>query len=316
MKRLSAATDGTSAEQAINHLLSRAVTGVPLWRRSRTRRELRGYAEDALTDLLHDGATPEAAVAALEAQFGDPDTVAAGFRALPPPRLARGMQRSMAPLGVAVVGLVLGLALVQVQTPATRFQASTPSDALVTLSATPDSQQLALLPVREVDHLAAAPAINTAAREYQVASRLGVSRFSPQVLQPNVPALSPAWLPAGYSTDQGALFLTTSATVLYFAHASGDQPGMVIEVLRPDLSTVFQVKERHVFPVQRGALAGFYIDGEWEVRGPQGEQPAPPAWRTDRSHTFLFARDGLLVLVAGPATIGAEELIRVGRSLR
>ncbi len=316
MTRRTPARPGASSEQVIDSLLSRAVAGVPVWRRSRTRRELRGYAEDALTELLDEGAEPEQALVELTTRFGDPESVSAGFRALPPPRLARNMQRSAAPLGVAVLGLVVGLALVQLQHPATRFDAAIPAGSLVTLSATPDSQQLAMLPVREVDRPAVAPAVNVAAREYQVASRLGVNRFSPQVLEPSVPALSPSWLPSGYDTAQGALFLTTSATVLYFAPERGDDAGIVIEVLRPDLTTVLQVKERHVFPVQRGALAGFYIDGEWEVRGPQDEQPAPPAWRTDRSHTFLFARDGLLVLVAGPASIDAEELIRIGRSLR
>ncbi len=88
-------------------------------------------------------------------------------------------------------------------------------------------------------------------------------------------------------------------------------------MLRPDRSTVFQVKERHVYPVQVGTLPGFYIDGEWEVRGPDGEQSAPATWRTDRGRTLIFARDDLLVLVTGAAdTLDVEGLLRIARSVR
>ena len=124
-------------------------------------------------------------------------------------------------------------------------------------------------------------------------------------------------MPEGFDPDRGALFLTSSATVQFFGDSRGDRPGIVVEVLRPDRSTVFQVKERHVFPLWVGMQPGFYIDGEWEVRGPQDEQSAPATWRTDRSRSLLFTHDGLLVLVAGPAdVVGVEDLIRIALSLR
>ncbi len=307
----------------IEAMMQRALAGVPRWRRARTRRELTGYVEDALTDLLADGVTPREAVAILGRRFGDPDLVAAGFRAVPPPRIARGMQRSAAPLGVAVLGLVVGLALVQVRTsPSTGLLATGDSRGTETMAMhpapTPDEAQLSLLHVRQVDNLVQGGTASAPGVDYQVATRLGVSRSGTLVLEPSVPAMTPQWLPDGYDPNHGALFLTSSATIQYFADESrGQRSGIVVEVLRPDRSTIFQVKERHVFPVQMGWLTGFYIDGEWEVRGPTDEQPAPAAWRTDRSHSLLFSRDGYLVLVAGPAdVIDADGLIRIARSVR
>lgn len=288
----------------LESLLDRAVAGVPRWRRDRTRRELAGYVEDAYTDLLTDGLAPAEARRVLRARFGSPDLIAAGFRSLPPPRWARPVRSSAGPLGAAVLGLVLGLALLQVRTMQPRQ---------LTLE-----DHMAQLHLREVAALQAPVTVpDTPAAGVQVAARLGVSRSGPRPLEPSVPALTPAWLPDGFDPDNGAPYLTGSATVQYFAAVRDGRPGIVVEVLRPDRSTVFQVKERHVFPVQSGPLFGLYIDGEWEVRGPRDEQPAPSTWRTDRSHSLLFSREGYLVLVAGPADVlDVDDLLRIARSLR
>lgn len=312
------AAPGSSREREaaeLDRLLDRAVAGAPRWRRTSTRRELAAYIEDAFAEMRADGVPADQALRTLRVRFGSPDLVAAGFRALPPPRWARSVRVSAGPLGAAVLGLVLGLALLQLRTPTSNGRSE-----LVAVDAGglfPTQGNLARRHVREVASLRV-PAADTAAGAvgYQVASRLGVVSLGPRVLEPSVPALTPTWLPSGYALD-GALFLTGSATVQYFADERTGGAGIVVEVLRPDRSTVFQIKERHVFPVQVGTLPGFYIDGEWEVRGPRDEQPAPATWRTDRSHSLLFARDGLLVLVAGPADVlDADGLMRIARSLR
>lgn len=301
---------------AIDQLLDSAVAGVPRWRRADMRRELASYVEDAVADLAADGVPPDKALSELRERFGDPDLIAEGFRTLPPSRWARGARSASGPLGMVILGLVLGLALVQ---------ARTPGRAGVTLMAEaankaapaqlPDRPDMALLHVREVE--SARPAdVATGAGDLRVASRLGLPANDQRVLEPSVPAMVPAWLPDGYDPATGAPFLTASATVQFFPHNAPDRPGIVIETLRPDRSTVFQVKERHVSPVRVGSFPGFYIDGEWQVRGPADEQSAPPAWRTDRSHSLLFARDGLLVLVAGPAELDMDSLLRIARSLK
>lgn len=303
----------------VDVILDRAVAGVPCWRRRRTRRELAAYVEDAFADLLTEGMDAAEALDLLREQFGNPETVAAGFRALPPPRWARGARASAGPLSAAVLGLVLGLALLQTNAPAGRDPlVRSPTDGASTGEASLQTQ-MALLRVQEVSELrepaAAAPAGEVG--DHRVAARLGVTAFAPRVLEPSVPALTPDWLPDGYNAARGELFLTSSATVQFFADERGERPGIVVEVLRPDRSTVFQVKEQHVFPLWVGELPALYIDGEWEVRGPLDEQPAPAAWRTDRSHSLLLARDDLLVLVAGPADIlGVEDLAHIARSLR
>jgi hypothetical protein len=303
----------------VDALLDRAVAGLPRWRRARTRRELAGYVEDAVADLVGQGLDAGQAFELVCLRFGSPETVAAGFRSLPPPRWVRTVRGPAAPLSAAVLGLVLGLVLVSVareHLPAT----DAPGTARVGVAPAVDEAapaQIVARHVREVQRLevAATDAAGTPG-DHRVAARLGLPPSLSHVLEPSVPALTPAWLPPGYDESRGVLFLTTSATVQYFEHGTGERAGIVVEVLRPDLSTVFQVKERHVFPVQVGAQAGFYIDGEWEVRGPRDEQSAPAAWRTDRSHSLLFARDGLLVLVAGPADLHLEDLLRIARSLR
>ena len=295
-------------------LLDRAVAGLPRGRRRKTRRELAGYVEDAFTDLLAQGMDAVEAVESLQDQFGDPEAVAAGFRSLPPPRWARGMRTSAGPMSAVVLGLVLGLALVQMRGPANSSQLV---DAA--LEAEPVVQaQKHRLHVREVDALQAPAAVMSGAADaYPVATRLGVPRPTERVLEPSVKAPEPAWLPDGYDPGRWELFLTPSLTTKYFPDQRGNRSGIVVEVLHPDRSTVFQVKERHVFPIQVGTAPGFYIDGEWEVRGPQDEQSAPGTWRTDRSHTLLFARDDLLVLVAGPADLlDLEGLLRIARSVR
>lgn len=297
----------------LDGLLDSAVAGLSPWRKPRVRRELAGYVEDAVADLLAEGAAPDEAVESVRARFGRPELVAAGFRSLPPPPWARGLRRSAAPLGTVVLGLVLGLALVQARRPA---RTALPTSASAQPVATPDTGQLVLAHMREVDGPpAGVPPSDDGS--FQVTSRLGVARTEPRVLEPSVPALAPAWLPDGFDPGDGRLLLTASASVQFFPRADASRAGIVIEVLRPDRSTVFQVKERHVFPIQVGTAQGFYIDGEWEVRGPRDEQPAPAAWRTDRSRSLLFARDGLLVLVAGPADVlDLEGLMRIARSLR
>jgi hypothetical protein len=222
-------------------------------------------------------------------------------------------------MGVAVLGLVIGLTLVQLQSPPGPRYAGLGPDSAVLASVRAAQDPSALLQVRQVPRLLEPSAVAVAreSNDHQVASRLGVARSSLRVLEPSVPALLPSWLPDGYHPARGALFLTSSATVQFFADERRDRAGIVIEALRPDRSSVFQVKERHVFPVQVGVLPGVYIDGEWEVRGPADEQPAPATWRTDRSHSVLFARDGLLVLVAGPAdAVDVDDLLRIARSLR
>jgi hypothetical protein len=295
----------------VDTLLDRAVAGVPRWRRSRTRRELAGYVDDAYTELVEDGVEPREAARLLRARFGDPEMVAAGFRSLPPPYWTRGARRSAGPLSAAVLGLVLGLALVQLRTTDRTTQP-------LFAAATAEPAQLERLHVREVNHLQA-PALSGPPGTvdfYPVSRRLGVERSSPTVLEPSVQALTPRWLPEGYDPGRAELFLTASATVQFFDDAHGDRPGIVVEVLRPERSTVFQVKERYVRPARIGDLPGFYIDGEWEIRGPQDEQPAPATWRTDRSRTLLFAWDDLLVLVAGPADLLEAELVRIARSLQ
>jgi hypothetical protein len=246
-------------------------------------------------------------VAAVRARFGRPEVVAEGFRALPPPVWARGVRRTAAPMGILVVGLVLGLVLVQMRSPA---------QPPMQVAVTPDAQQLQLLHVQQVEGLQADRATIYAANAHEVSSRLGVSPFRDQVLEPSVRAYQPEWLPAGFDPAGGAVFLTSSATILFYARDDADRAGIVVESLRPDRSTVFQVKERHVFPVQVGTAPGFYIDGEWEVRSTVDEQPAPASWRTDRSHSILFTRDGLLVLVAGPADLDTDALLRIARSVR
>jgi hypothetical protein len=304
------ASDAEREAAEIDAVLDRAVAGLPRWRRARTRRELAAYVEDALADLERDGLDAPAARQALRQRFGDPDMVAAGFRALPPPRWARQMRRSAGPIGAAVLGLVIGLTLVQVRGVNSGMTPGQPALAI--------QAQLDMLHVREVDGLQGAAATDAAAAPagYGVASRLGVAVPTAGVLEPSLPALTPTWLPDGFDPARSALFLTGSATVQFFSNVQPDRPGIVVEVLRPDRSTVFQVKERHVFPVQVGALPGFYIDGEWEVRGPADEQPAPATWRTDLSHSLLFARDGLLVLIAGPAdTLDVDSLLRIARSV-
>lgn len=303
----------------LDHLLDRAVAGVPPWRRPHTRRELAGYLEDAFVDLLGDGVSPDGAIAMLREQFGDPETVAAGFRALPAPRWARGARRAGSPLGAVMLGLVIGLALVHARTPAGGGSAADDA-ALGQVDGLQSSSRLAALHVREVSTLQL-PNNETGGRaplSYGVAARFGANSGSQElVLEPSVPALTPAWLPPGYDPEQAALFLTASGTTQFFADERGARAGIIVEVLRADRSTVFQIKERHVFPMQVGDAPGFYIDGEWEVRGPTDEQPAPASWRTDRSRTLLFARDDLLVLVAGPADVAEpESLLRIARSLR
>jgi hypothetical protein len=300
----------------IDQVLDRAVVGVPPWRRRRVRRELAGYVEDAVADLLDEGMPPQQALATVRRRFGQPEMIAAGFKTVPPPQWARGVRRTAAPMGTIILGLVLGMALVQARTPG-RTASERSALAAAVLAATPDQERLTLLHVREVDQARVQAPPPGSEAGYQVASRLGVTRNEPRVLEPSVPAASPAWLPDGFDPAGGAVFLTASATVQFFARRETDLAGIVVETLRPDRSTVFQVKERHVFPVQVGTYQGFYIDGEWEVRGPVDEQPAPAAWRTDRSHSLLFARDGLLVLVAGPADVlDLEGLLRIARSLR
>lgn len=313
MRRDPAAAATIVSPATLAPLVERAVAGVPWWRRARTRRELIGYLEDALADLLADGHSPEQAVAIIRARFGDPDLIAASFRNLPPPRLAREVRRTAPPLGVAILGLVLGLALVQARMPASTDPVDQPTQLLA--AATPDEAELSLLHVRQVDRLHA-PGVPVT--QFQVAARLGLVRVgSPPASEPAPPVLTPGWLPEGYHPGRGQVFRTASTTVQYFPDERAGRPGIVVEVLQPDRSTVFQVKERHVFPVRVDGQPGFYIDGEWEVRGPQDEQPAPAAWRTDRSHSLLFSRDGLLVLVAGPADVlDVEGLLRIARSLR
>jgi len=313
MRRDPAPGPAISHWPALAVLVERVVAGVPRWRRARIRRELIGYLEDALTDLLAEGYSPERALAVVRARFGDPDLIAAGFRNLPPPRLAREVRRTAPPLGVAILGLVLGLALVQARMPTPVTVAEPPARLLA--AATPDAAELSLLHVRQVDRL---HALGVPTTQYQVTARLGpVREGAAPGAEPALPVLTPAWLPDGYHPARGQVFRTASTTVQYFPDERAGRPGIVVEVLRPDRSTVFQVKERHVFPVRVDGQPGFYIDGEWEVRGPQDEQPAPAAWRTDRSHSLLFSRDGLLVLVAGPADVlDVEGLLRIARSLR
>lgn len=312
MRHDPAAAATTAGPATLASLVERVVAGVPRWRRARIRRELIGYLEDALADLLAEGYSPDQAVAIVRARFGDPDLIATSFRNLPPPRLAREVRRTVPPLGVAVLGLVLGLALVQARMPASTEPAGRPAHLLA--AATPDEADLSLLHVRQVDRLHA-PGVPIT--QYQVTARLGLVRTgSPPATEPTPPVLTPGWLPDGYHPGRGQVLRTASTTVQYFPDERG-RPGIVVEVLQPDRSTVFQVKERHVFPVRVDGQPGFYIDGEWEVRGPQDEQPAPAAWRTDRSHSLLFSRDGLLVLVAGPADVlDVEGLLRIARSLR
>ncbi len=312
MRRDPSASAPAPSPTMLAPLVERVVAGVPRWRRARIRRELLGYLEDALADLLAEGYSPEQAMALVRARFGDPDLIAASFRNLPPPRLAREVRRTAPPLGVAILGLVLGLALVQARLPDPATPADQPTRLLA--AATPDEAELSLLHVRQVDRLHAP---RVPATQYQVTARLGLVRAGPPPGTESVlPVLTPTWLPDGYQPARGQVFRTASTTVQYFPDERG-RPGIVVEVLQPDRSTVFQVKERHVFPVRVDGQAGFYIDGEWEVRGPQDEQPAPAAWRTDRSHSLLFSRDGLLVLVAGPADVlDVEGLLRIARSLR
>jgi hypothetical protein len=300
-------TGAPALDAGLEDLVNGAMAGVPPWRRSRTRRELLGYIEDALTDELSEGLSPAQAVAAVRARFGHADVVAEGFRSLPPPVWARGVRRSAAPMGVLVVGLILGLVLVQLRTPA---------QPGMQVALTPDPRQLELLHVQQVEDWHANLAAVGAANAHEVSSRLGVSPFGQRVLEPSVRAYQPEWLPDGFDPAHPSVFLSSSATILFFARDDADRAGVVIESLRPDRSTVFQIKERHVFPVQVGAAPGFYIDGEWEVRGPADEQPAPASWRTDRSHSILFTRDGLLVLVAGPADLDTDALLRIARSVR
>lgn len=291
-------------------LLDRAVAGVPRRRRAGVRRELAGYVEDAFEEMLSQGLDVMQARRQLGARFGSPDAISAAFHALPPPRWVRQLRGAAGPLGVGVLGLVLGLALLQVTSPREaandlHLEAVVSSDA-----------QTARRYVREVNTLVA-PLGSIAPGAVQVTSRLGVPRAAAPVLEPSVPALTPTWLPDGYIPERGALFLTASATVQYFSDTRSGRAGIVVEALRPDRSMVFQVKERHVFQVALDGMPGFYIDGEWEVRGPEDEAPAPATWRTDRSHSLLFARDGLLVLVAGPADVlDMDGLVRVARSLR
>ena len=296
----------------VEELLDRAVAGAPRLQRGKARRELVAYLEDALADLAAEGQTPAEAASSVRSRFGDPERVADGFRAVPPPRALRRARRTAGPLSAAVLGLVLGLALVQMRAPL-----ATPDAA--TLAATPSPALTEY--VREVDGLAASDEARAAAPTalgYQpVAARLGVARFDQDPLEPSLPALTPTWLPDGYDAATGALFLTPSMTAQLFTPATAWGKGIVVEVLRPDRSTVFQVKERHIFPVAIGQTVGYYIDGEWEIRGPQDEPPAPASWRTDRSRSVLFSRDGLLVLVAGPADVlDADTLVRISRSLR
>lgn len=302
----------------IDSLLDHAVAGVPRARRGRTRRELAGYMEDAFADLLAEGRNAAEAADLLRRQFGDPATVATGLRRLPPPFWARGVQRSAAPLSVVMLGLVLGLALVQMQT-ARLTGARSAIEQGVLLDATPAPTLLAQMNVRQVDGLQVSDVSSTmvAAEPIRVSSRLGAPRPGPVVLEPSVPAMSPGWLPDGYDPGRGALQLHSSSTIQYFDHSGTDQAGIVVEVLRPDRATVFQVKERHIFPVRVGDQPGFYIDGEWEIRGPIGEQPSPATWRTDRSHSLLFQNGGYLILVAGPADVLDEKtLLRIARSVR
>lgn len=308
-------TEATSCAATVERLLDDAVAGAPWWRRANARRELRTYLEDALTDVLAEGVSPRTALERVRGTFGTPELVAEEFRGIPASLLERGVRRGVAPLGVGVLGVVLGLALVQMQTP----RGGVPATAAIAVlpEGAGDSAALARRYVREVDRPPTTAVALTGASDYQVAARLGLTRSDTRTLDANVPALLPDWLPEGYNPEGGELFLTGSATVQYFPSATPDRPGIVIETLRPDRSTVFQVMERHVFPVGVGPFPGFYIDGEWEVRGPLDEQPAPGAWRTDRSHSLLFARDGLLVLVAGPADLlDIEGLLRIARSLR
>jgi hypothetical protein len=296
----------------VDRLLDRAVAGVPRWRRARTRRELACYVDDACADLVSEGLDPGEAMRQIRARFGDPEPVASGFRSLPPPYWARPARRSAGPVGIAVLGLVIGLALVQVRT-ADRYGGS---PALVAETAEP--ARLQRLHVREVAALQAPvermPATNVAV--YPISRRLGAVPAQPDVLEPSVQALTPAWLPEGYNADRGQLFLSPSATLQYFDDTRGEQPGIMVEVLRPDRTTVFQVKERHIRPITMGDRPGFFIDGEWEVRGPLDEQPAPATWRTDRSRSLLFAWDDLIVLVAGPAELQEADLLRIARSLQ
>lgn len=296
----------------VEWLLDRAVAGVPRWRRARTRRELAAYVDDAYADLLREGVEPAEAVCLVRARFGDPDAIAADFRALPPPRWARPAQRGVAPAGVLVLGLVLGLALVQLHAPAQ------PSAGPAPLAETVERERLERLHVREVRVLQA-PTESLppgAAELYPISRRLGATPAAWRALEPSVQALTPAWLPEGYDPGGAQLLITPSTTLQYFADTRGERPGIMVEVLRPDRSTVFQVKERHIRPVWVGDRPGFYIDGEWEVRGPRDEQPAPATWRTDRSRSVLFAWDDLIVLVTGPADLLETDLLRIARSLQ
>jgi hypothetical protein len=296
----------------VDVLLDSAVAGVPRWRRGRTRRELAGYVDDVYAELVEEGVEPSEAVHLIRGRFGDPELVASSFRSLPPPYWARPARRSAGPLSAAVLGLVIALALIQVRGPA----AGNTSPLLVAETAEP--ARLERLRVREVSTLQAPVngSLTSAVEAIPVSRRLGLTRTEPLVLEPSVQALTPAWLPDGFEPARYALLLTASTTTQYFPELRGDQPGIVVEVLRPDLATVFQVKERHIRPVSVGSSPGFYIDGEWEVRGPLNEQPAPATWRTDRSRSLLFAWNDLLVLVAGPADLSEADLLRIARSLQ
>jgi hypothetical protein len=293
-------------------LLDSAVAGVPRWRRARTRKELAGYVDDAYAELIADGVEPSEALRLIRRRFGDPAVIASGFRALPPPYWARPARRSAGPLGAAVLGLVIGLALIQLRAP---LHGNAPPTRV---GETADPARLEQLRVRQVSTLQApvTGVLTSVIELIPVSRRLGLTRSEPLVLEPSVQALTPTWLPDGYDPGRFGLLLTPSTTTQYFSEAGGVLPGIVVEVLRPDLATVFQVKERHVRPVWVNGRPGFYIDGEWEVRGPLDEQPAPATWRTDRSRSVLFAWNDLLVLVAGPADLSEADLLRIARSLQ
>ena len=301
-------------------LLNSAVVGLPSRQRDQARRELSGYLVDLCEELAAEGLSPEEIKIEVCRRFGAPERVAVGFQRLPPPRWQRSLQRGVAPMTVSVLGLVLGLGLVQVRMPHPESEAARApapvSGRYANAKPLPSSKVYAGQFVREVPGWSGAGAARTT--DYLVAARLGVPALATEtVLEPSVPAFQPRWLPQGFDPERGQLFLTASATVQYFPRADGFGAGIIVEALRPERSTVFQVKERHVFPLNVGGAPGFYIDGEWEVRGPVNEQPAPATWRTDLSHSLLFVRGDYLVLVAGPADVLNElDLLKVAESLR